>query len=179
MAISQWRKRLQGYNSPFPLLSMLTLGALVWCIWNESFALNVIVQGYGFFALSLALTNRYLLKAQYQRVFRISPLMVLRYLGVLVIAIFESGLHAIHVTLTHRIDPRVLDLPTRITNPFHGVLVANAITLTPGTVTIDHGRGRFMVIWISCPTDRLETASEMIKGHFERVLAPPAGKMGS
>lgn len=178
MAISQWRKRLQGYHSPFPLLSMLTLGALVWCIWNESFALHVIVQGYVFFALSLALTNRYLLKAQYQRVFRISPLVVLRYLWVLVVAIFESGLHAIYVTLTNRIAPCVLDLPTRITNPFHGVLVANAITLTPGTVTIDHGRGRFKVVWIACRTDNLETASEMIKGHFERVLAASGGKTG-
>ena len=65
----------------------------------------------------------------------------------------------------------VVDLPTSITNPFHGVLVANANTLTPGTVTIDHSHGNFKGIWIACATTDPDEAAEMIKGSFERVFA--------
>ncbi len=150
---------------------MVILGALMWAIWNESFALAVLAQGLVLSALSLLITNHFLLKARYQEVFRLSPLVVLRYVLVLVVAIFQSGFHAMYLTVTGRIDVRVLDLRTSITNPFHGVLVANAITLTPGTVTIDHQPGSFKVICIENPDDDPERAGEIIKGRFERVFA--------
>lgn len=147
------------------------LGTVVWAIWNESFAPMVLVQGVFFSCLALLITNRFLLKARYPDLFWMDPVTILRFLAVLVLAIFQSGIHAIYITLTGRIDVRVMDLPTRISTPFHGVLIANAITLTPGTVTIDHSHGSFKVIWIECLTNDPEEAGDIIKGRFERVFA--------
>jgi multicomponent Na+:H+ antiporter subunit E len=64
----------------------------------------------------------------------------------------------------------VVNVPTEITDPFQGVLVANAITLTPGTVTIDHREGMFKVIWIDCDTNDPVVAADRIKASFERVF---------
>ena len=150
---------------------VLLCGTLIWAVWNESWELMTLIQGLAASAMALLTTNRYLLRARYQEVFRISPSTLLRYLAVLIIAIFQSGLHAMYLTIRGRIDVRVMDLPTRITNPFHGVLVANAITLTPGTVTIDHHPGTFKVIWIECLSNDPELAGELIKGRFERVFS--------
>ncbi len=160
--------------SPGAMLVVVLAGTLVWAVWNESFSATVLAQGVCLSALALLVTNRYLLKAPYQQVFRISPFTLARYVVVLVVAIFESGIHAIAITLTGRLNVGVIDLPTAIRNPFHGVLVANAITLTPGTVTIDYHDGSFKVIWIECLTADPEAAGELIKGRFERVFLPAA-----
>lgn len=152
-------------------LVMVVICTVMWAVWNESFTLTMLSQGLILSVLALIITNRYLLKARYQDVFRISPLVLLRYVLVLLVAIFQSGFHAMRLTITGRIDVRVLDLPTDISNPFHGVLVANAITLTPGTVTIDHHAGTFKVICIENPADDPVRAGEIIKGRFERVFA--------
>lgn len=149
------------------------LGTAFWAIWNESIAPGTLIVGTVLSWLSLTITNRYLLRSPYQEMFRIHPARLLRYIGVLILAIFESGIHAIYITITGRIDVHIVDLPSQLKNPFHGVLVANAITLTPGTVTVDHQPGSFKVIWIESVTDNLAEASEMIKGRFERVLEPP------
>lgn len=157
-----------------PKAGFLLLGIIFWSIWNESIGAKTLLVGAILTCLSMAITNQYLLKSRYEEVFRIHPAKALRYIGVLILAIFESGIHAIYITITGRIDVQIIDLPSSIQNPFYGVLVANAITLTPGTVTIAHNKGSFKVIWIESATRDPEEAGEMIKGRFERVLEPPA-----
>jgi len=154
----------------------ILIGTFFWAVWNESVSPSTLLVGTALSWLSITITNRYLLRERYEDIFRIQPLRLLRYAGVLILAIFESGIHAMYITITGRIDVHILELPTKLQNPFHGVLVANAITLTPGTVTVDHQPGSFKVIWIESVTHNIEEASEMIKGRFERVLEPMQGQ---
>ena len=156
------------------LITALLL-TFVWAIWNESYSLRSLLEGFALSLLALFITNRYLLKASYSEVYRLHPFTAIRYVAVLIGEIFRSGVHAMHVTLAGRINVGVVDLPTSITDPFRSVLVANAITLTPGTVTIDQKQGIFKVIWIECLTTDADEAAEMIKGSFERVFAPRSG----
>lgn len=143
---------------------------VVWGVWNESFSVRSLLEGAILSVLVLAVTGRFLLRKRYHDLYHISPFVFLRYVGVLLVEIFRSGVHAIYVTITDRINVGVVDLPTEVRDPLVGVLVANAITLTPGTVTIDYDCERFKVIWIDCvTTDPLE-AGDMIKGSFERVF---------
>lgn len=158
------------------LLVLLGVLVFVWAVWKESYSLRTILEGLLLSTVAIVVTNRYLLKARYQEMFRLNPLTAARYVMVLLGEIFKSGVHAMYVTLTGRINVGVVDLPSKITDPFRGVLVANAITLTPGTVTIDHKHGTFKVIWIECLTTDPKEAAEMIKGSFERVFEPHSGK---
>ncbi|MBD3387798.1 MAG: cation:proton antiporter [Candidatus Altiarchaeales archaeon] len=45
----------------------------------------------------------------------------------------ETGLYSV----TGRIDPQVIEVETVLKSPFSQVLLANSITLTPGTLTVD------------------------------------------
>lgn len=144
--------------------------AVVWAIWNESLSLNTLSTGVALGGLSIFVTNRFLLLQRFQHRYHIGILTALKYVAVLIIEIFRSGIHAIHITLTDRINVGVVDFPSHITDPVIQVLVANAITLTPGTVTIDIDQGYYKVVWIDCVTSDPETAGEMIKGSFERVF---------
>lgn len=158
------------YRSFVGFLVAVGFCTLVWAVWNESCTLRTLFQGAVFSWLALFITNRYLLRDQYQGLFRMNPLRALLYIGVLLQEIYRSGVHAMHLTIKGKIDVGVVNLPTAIENPFYAVLVANAITLTPGTVTIDFRPGSFKVIWIECTTSDPEQAAEMIKGRFERVI---------
>ena len=155
-------------------VAYLLVGTLLWAAWYESVSPHVLLMGALLTWLAIAVTSRDFLKADYPEAFAIRPLTLLRFVGVLILAIFESGIHAIRITLTGRMKLGVMDLPTAIENPFHGVLIANAITLTPGTVTIEHVQGRFKVVWIECLTDDPREAGDLIKGRFERVFLAPA-----
>ncbi len=161
------------------IVAFLLIGTVFWATWNESVAWSTLLTGLALSALSLSLTSRYLLKAPYETVYRIPVLTALHYIWVLVVAIFESGIHAIYITITGRIQVHIVDLPTDVETPFYGVLIANAITLTPGTVTVDHHQGFYKVIWIETVTDDIQEASEMIKGRFERVFLPGKSKRGA
>lgn len=156
------------------LMAVILLGAVFWCTWNDSVHPVTLLSGAILTAFSVFITNRFLLKAAYQDVFHVGLIPLIRYLVVLIIAIFESGFHAIYITLTGRLAVHIVDLDTTIENPFHGVLIANAITLTPGTVTVEHQQGFFKVLWIECPTTDRKEAAELIMGKFERVLLPAA-----
>ncbi len=140
-------------------------------IWNESFSLGELIRGLTLASLSIIITSKYLLRAPYGQHFNISPVRLFQFIVVLIIEIFRSGIHAIHVTLTNRINIGIIDIPAYIHDPLPGVMVASAITLTPGTVTVDYDGDRYKVIWIDCPTTDPEKAGEQIKGTFERILS--------
>jgi multicomponent Na+:H+ antiporter subunit E len=144
----------------------------LWCAWSESIAPQTILTGAAFSVLALFLTSRFLLRDSYASRFLLPPITVLRYLGVLFVEIFRSGVHAIAVTLTGRMNVGVVRIPTELRNPLHGTLVANAITLTPGTVTIDYQEDEFTVVWIEARAGDSREIGDDIKGRFERVFLP-------
>ncbi len=152
---------------------LVLTGTLVYLLWNESWVWYRWLQGLVISTLAFGLTNRFLLKHPYQQLFAISPFSLARYLAVLLIAIFRSGFHAIWITLRGRIDVGVVDLPTAVENPFHAALVASAITLTPGTVTVDYRPGSFKVIWIEKTAADPVQAGRQIKDEFEAIFIKP------
>lgn len=145
-------------------------GTLVYLVWNESVAWYRWIQGVVISTLAFGITNRFLLRHPYQQIFAISPIRLVHYLVVLFVAIFRSGFHAIWITLQGRIDVGVVDIPTALENPFHVALVASAITLTPGTVTVDFRPGLFKVVWIEKTATNPEEAGQQIKDEFERIF---------
>lgn len=125
--------------------ALVLIGTCVYLLWNESWAWYRWIQGLVLSTIAFGVTNRFLLKHPYQQLFAISPFLLIKYFAVLLLAIFRSGFHAIWITLRGRIDVGVVDIPTAIDNPFYAALVASAITLTPGTVTVDYRPGYYLL----------------------------------
>jgi|GEM_PF-408872 len=163
---------LRGFRA-IPILAVLTA---VWCIWSGAFTPLRLAEGFAFSAAALTITNRMFLTYSYQKRYTLPGFTILTYVLVLAVEIFRSGYHAIRITVKDRINVGVVDLPTEIDTPLHGALTASAITLTPGTVTIDYSPGKFKVIWIDCYTTDPQEAAEAIKGKYERVLLKQAQK---
>jgi len=71
----------------------------------------------------------------------------LRYLPWLIYQIILASLHVAYLVLSPKmpIDPRVIQFKTKLKSDVSKVTLANSITLTPGTITMDIVDGEFYV----------------------------------
>lgn len=116
-----------------------------WLILNESLALSQILTGLLLSAISLLFTNRYLLENDYLVNYAIKPKVLLHYAMYLFFQIYRSGFSAILKIIKGEGTVKIIDYETCMSNELDICLLANAITLTPGTVTIDKN-GRLLQI---------------------------------
>ncbi|NOZ55832.1 MAG: Na+/H+ antiporter subunit E [Calditrichaeota bacterium] len=68
------------------------------------------------------------------------------------------------------IRPAIVEFRTRLKSNVGKLALANSITLTPGTLTVDVLDDRFFIHWIWAPTDDEEQAYREIAAKFERYL---------
>lgn len=68
------------------------------------------------------------------------------------------------------IAPGIVRIRTNLKTPLARTLLANSITLTPGTITVETHGEVFFVHWISLGEGGGEDATRRIVGKFERYL---------
>ncbi len=97
------------------------------------------------------------------------------YIPWLLIQIFAANIHLLrlvfHPHLREKIDPHLVDFPTRLRKDMSIATMANSITLTPGTITVtadQHGEFRVHAI------DR--QSSRTLPGEMERKVARVFGE---
>ena len=94
------------------------------------------------------------------------------YLVVLLVEIikanFDVAYRIIHPKLP--IKPGIVVIKTELKQDFAKMMLANSITLTPGTFTLDIIGDRLLIHWIYVRTENTERATEMIGNKFEKYL---------
>ena len=69
------------------------------------------------------------------------------------------------------IKPGIVKVKTILKNPAGRTMLANSITLTPGTLTVDIDDDDYLYIhWINVKSDDIEQATHIIVHRFERIL---------
>ena len=68
------------------------------------------------------------------------------------------------------IRPGIVKVKTSLTSGFARTLLANSITMTPGTLTVDIIGDYFYIHWIYIRSDDPEVYTGMIMGVFERYI---------
>ena len=104
----------------------------------------------------------------------LAPLYILIYLGNFFVALVRANLDLAARVLTPSlpINPALVEINTQLKSPLGKLLLANTITLTPGTLTVDVIDDRLLVHWVYCPpgTD-LQQATDRIAASFEKHLS--------
>jgi len=103
----------------------------------------------------------------------LAPVHLIRYLGVFFAALLRANLDVARRVLSPSlpIRPGVVEVQTRLRSSLGRMLLANSITLTPGTLTIDVLGDRLLVHWIDCsPGTDLAAATAAISESFERHI---------
>jgi len=68
------------------------------------------------------------------------------------------------------IHPGIVKVKTTLTNPAGRTMLANSITLTPGTLSVDMVDEYLYVHWINVQTEDVEGATKEIVSKFEGML---------
>jgi multicomponent Na+:H+ antiporter subunit E len=103
-----------------------------------------------------------------------APWHLLRYLAHFFAALVRANLDVARRVLTPSlpIRPAVVEVRTGLGSSLGRLLLANSITLTPGTLSVDMQDDRILVHWIDCPPDMdLERATQAIAAGFERHIS--------
>jgi multicomponent Na+:H+ antiporter subunit E len=148
----------------------LLLLVLVWCILNEDFSSKSLISG--IIASILTIIIMHVLFSNNARVtsYHIQPYLFVWLIFTLLFHIVLSSFTTIRCILNHNINPTVVNIETKVHNPWYQCLIANCITLTPGTVTIDKTDHKLQVLWLYPTSDDPKTQAQLILGPFEHIL---------
>lgn len=94
------------------------------------------------------------------------------YLLVFVVALIKSNLDMARRVLSPSlpINPGIVKFKTKLTTDYSRMVLANSITLTPGTLSVDIIEDTFYIHWIDVKTTNPEEAYTEIADQFEKIL---------
>lgn len=71
-------------------------------------------------------------------------------------------------------NPGIVKIETDLKSEYAQAMLANSITLTPGTITLDiaeeRGKTYYYIHWIDASTDHIDEAGDNIKGTMEKWI---------
>lgn len=131
--------------------TMFIVLLLLWIIFNGRITAEILIFGIVIsFAICQLLSfitrrncfviNKKMLKKMYFR---------LRYYAVLTVEIVKANIQVMDIILTPgdiEVEPVLTEFKSKIKQSSLNVLLANSITLTPGTITVDLDKDRFLVL---------------------------------
>ncbi len=145
--------------------------AVIWVAWTEQFTLGNLMVGFGLGYLILALVQLVMGKGKSNYVFKVRQVFgfALYFLWELVLANFRVAYDV--VTPTHHMRPGVIAIPLDAQTDAEITTLANFITLTPGTLSLDVSEDR-KVLYIHAMYihDREALRREIKSGLERRVL---------
>ncbi|MEA3302193.1 MAG: Na+/H+ antiporter subunit E [Pseudomonadota bacterium] len=152
---------------------VFSISLLLWVLLSGSLAWEEVVLG-AFVSLMITLLfgSRFTIYNGIKFSF-MAPLYVLLYLlhffKELIKANFELAMRVLTPSLPIR--PQMVEIKTTLKSPLGRMLLANSITLTPGTLSVDVTGDTILVHWVYCPpgTDA-KMATDAIAASFERHI---------
>lgn len=140
-----------------------------WCVLHESFTPEVILSGFLLSAFIVLFHQRFLSLSSFLS-YQLPISVFLCYPFLLLWQIIKSSLQTAGIVLKNQAHPAIVMVPTRLQNEWYRTIVANSITLTPGTVSVDFTRNHYIVLWIAPEGKTAEDYYKQIAEPFENLL---------
>ncbi len=141
---------------------------LLWIIFNGSFTLEICIFGIVIAAVMFLFSCKFMDYSVAKELHNYKKLFLfVRYLVFLIKEIFKANQNVIHMILTQKeeIQPELVTFHIDVKTPAGKAFLANAITLTPGTITVSLEDSKYTVHCLD------ESMSEGLKGsEFEQYI---------
>ena len=92
------------------------------------------------------------------------------YIFILIYFLYTSSAIMLKAVFTGKVSPRIVHFRTRLKSDIARMVLANSITITPGTITLDLNDDHLTVHWLFCDTSHAKAAGEQVKGRMERFI---------
>jgi len=148
------------------------IGFIFWVLLNNTLDPAILVIGAG---LSLAVSLVLCARCDVFSELKLTPqafFYSLIYIGVFLYELVKSNLDVARRVISPSlpINPGIVEVKTRLTSKMGRMILANSITLTPGTLTIDMRDDTLYIHWIDVQTEDIQEATEVIVRKFEKYL---------
>jgi multicomponent Na+:H+ antiporter subunit E len=143
-----------------------------WILLNGSLAVDVLVVG---LVTAMIITLLFRDSLAVVSEFRASPralVTALRYVFFFGKELVKSNLNLARIVLSPDLPlkPGIVKVRTRLKSPMGRLLLANSITLTPGTLTVEMDGEWLFIHWVTVETADIEAATAAIVSGFEAYL---------
>lgn len=132
-------------------LKTILIFTAVWLILHESVHWMTVIQGLFFSAITLMITNTFLLRGDYARFYRMKPSVLFRYAWMVIVQIFLSGFKAIPRILGGKGEVAFDEYTSGLDQDLTLALLATAVTLTPGTVAVSLRDSKLLILHFRTP----------------------------
>lgn len=159
-------------NSFVSYLALAAVLFLLWVLLSGSLAQEELTVGLAVAFVAAIATSRIEIFNGIKLV-PAAPVALLRYLVNFIFVLIKANLDMARRVLTPSLplNPEVVEVQTELQSNLGRLLLANSITLTPGTLTVDVNDNRLLVHWVDCrPGTDLEQATRAIAAGFERHI---------
>ena len=145
---------------------------LVWLAFTSTLATHEVIVGLLTSGLISALSIRMFTCCIISIFNPVKIFYMIQYLIVFLIALIKSNFDVARRVLTPSlpINPGIVKFKTKLKTNYSKMVLANSITLTPGTLTVDVIDDTFYIHWIDVQTTDPEKAFTEIAESFEKIL---------
>ena len=162
---------MKKQSSPYFVTFLISL--LLWLLLTASFAVDELISGV-LISLVISLISAPKMKILNGLRFHFGFLWgLLKYLAYFFMALIKANFDLARRVLSKdmKIHPAVVEIETTMQSNLGKLFLANSITLTPGTLTVDVFDDRMLVHWIDCPRHKdLQATTQAIVNRFEDYL---------
>jgi len=157
------------WKSAFYLFSVLIL---IWLSLTRNLSLKELIPGLTLSAILTLTFSKQYSTLGFPRLSIKKAIYSLLYIAVLlkeiVAANFDVAYRVLHPKMP--IKPGIVVIKTQLKQDIAKLILANSITLTPGTFTLDIKEDRLLIHWIYVRSSDTEEATRMIGERFEKYL---------
>jgi len=145
---------------------------LTWLLLTNSFQYQELLTGFAITIILSFTLNWYYLRLGFppftiKRIFYFIIYIIVLFIEI-VKANFDVAYRVIHPKLP--IKPGIITIKTNLKQDLAKLMLANSITLTPGTFTIDIIDDIFLIHWINVKSTDIEESTKRIGYKFEKYL---------
>jgi len=147
---------------------------LLWILLTGSLALDELIAGVIVAAVVSMISAPYITIFDGIRYTPTAIISLLTYLGYFFIALIKANFDMARRVLSPSlpISPELLEIETKLESRLGQMLLANSITLTPGTLAVELRHNKILVHWIAAPEGiSLEQATQDIATGFEKHIS--------
>lgn len=144
--------------------------SITWVILFEKVTAPIILSAIILSVLVVVFTDRFLLKGNYEHSYMIGLGTLIHYSARLVYEIYLAGLGVIPTIISGEVDVQLVEIETKLTDELLIDILANSITLTPGTVTADKKGSTLKILALNAPGEMENPRNELIPLRLEEIL---------
>lgn len=153
-------------------IAVFILSLIFWFLLTFKFSVPNLIVGSVASAVCSAIFGRYYFQNVYKYLQPWRWFWFLVYLTVFIWecikANFDVAYRVLHPAMP--IKPGIVKVRTSLKSEFAKTLLANSITMTPGTITVDIIDDDFYIHWIYVSSEDPEVYSKKITGNFEKYI---------